>query len=325
MDGDPAARAFPRAGADDGEARRLPGGVAALEERETGPLRPHDGGGGSSRQHLQRGGGLGRVEDEVTFLHGRRGGRRRGGGPALQAVDAPHGVGEGLADGARGDGGAREGVDRAAVLLHPERGGGFPGELRGERRVAELRAEAGRFVRGEDPVGDDGAVGREARHEADVAGVAVGARAGDGVAEDLRARIVRVADEEDDVRVGGVGARHEGLDAGGHDGLGGAVRLERCDVRDGEAGEGIDDRENRRADGGDRREGQEELEHVLHRRAPKGFGCVKREMRGVKAFRMRMAKETPSGKAPWRRMSIVTSPHPQPKISLPRGVVGEVT
>ena len=44
----------------------------------------------------------------------------------------------------------------------------------------------------------------------------------------------------------------------------------------------------------DMRQGQDEFED-LHDLTPKGFGWVKREIRGVNAFMMRIANEQPSG------------------------------
>ena len=48
-------------------------------------------------------------------------------------------------------------------------------------------------------------------------------------------------------------------------------------------------------------------------------------MKGTQAFRIRIAKDTPSGKPPKSRMRPVIRPMPAPKISMPLGVTGEVT
>ncbi len=63
----------------------------------------------------------------------------------------------------------------------------------------------------------------------------------------------------------------------------------------------------------------------LLRSAPKITGTVSISKRGTRAFMVRMAKVTPSGKEVYFRSIMVSRPHPQPNSSLPMGLTGDVT
>ena len=202
--------------ADGGKAGRLAGGVFPLEDGEASLA-----GKGGSRcralgEHLQRLFGLGGVEEHLALgIDGWSGRACRARILALDAVDAPRGIRHRVADGARGDRGGGEGLDLSAVLRDGDIRGGLALEARDEGGRGEVRAETGRFAGGEHLVGDDGAVGVEADHQADVPAVALGREAGHRVAGDLRLGVVRIADERGERGVGGVFARDDGLDVRG--------------------------------------------------------------------------------------------------------------